>query len=119
MTIKKNQLTNEYYFQEGCYITELWNENTDQDVSVAKARLVAGQSTRKHALKATVERYMVLEGQGLVSVGTEPPRVVRQNDIVFIPAGMTQQIKNTGSADLVFLAICTPRFIEENYLAVD
>ncbi len=29
---------------------------------------------------------------------------------IFIPAGTTQQITNTGEKDLVFYAICTPAF---------
>lgn len=36
-------------------------------------------------------------------------------DVVLIPPGCPQRITNTGSADLVFLAICTPRFMPQAY----
>lgn len=116
--IKNNEKTKEYFFEEGCYITELWNENTDDDVSIARARLAAGETTRNHALRDTIERYLILYGEGIVYVGDDEPRKVQQNDVVLIPAATSQYIKNTGNSDLLFLAICTPRFKAENYLAL-
>jgi mannose-6-phosphate isomerase-like protein (cupin superfamily) len=116
--IKNNQNTREYYFEEGCYITELWNENSDDGVSVAQARLGAGETTKKHALKGTSERYLVLSGEGLVHIGDNQPQTVRQNDVVYIPPSTSQFIKNTGDCDLVFLAICSPRFQTENYVSL-
>lgn len=35
--------------------------------------------------------------------------------MVVIPPDTDQRIANTGTSDLVFLAICTPRFREEAY----
>jgi len=35
--------------------------------------------------------------------------------VVLIPAACRQRITNTGAGDLVFLAICTPRFIYDAY----
>ena len=32
-----------------------------------------------------------------------------------IPAGCRQRITNTGRDDLVFLALCTPRFVPASY----
>ena len=115
MTFKQNKHTEEYFFEEGCYITELWNENSDEKMSVAKARLPAGEKTRVHALRATTERYLILEGEGIVHIGSEQPHKVEKNDVVFIAPDTKQSIKNTGQQDLVFLAICTPRFKKENY----
>ena len=37
-------------------------------------------------------------------------RVVEAGDVVVIPAGYSRRITNIGPVDLVFLAICTPRF---------
>jgi oxalate decarboxylase/phosphoglucose isomerase-like protein (cupin superfamily) len=34
---------------------------------------------------------------------------------VYIPPGCPQRIANIGAADLVFLAICTPRFVRDAY----
>jgi len=117
--IKNNHDTQEYFFDEGCYITELWNENSDEQVSVAQARLPAGETTKAHALHNTVERYLILAGEGIVHVGDNPPHIVSKGDVVLIPASASQSIKNTGDDDLVFLAICTPRFIEANYTSLE
>lgn len=114
MTIKNNQHTEEFYFEEGCYITELWNENTDKAVSIAKARLTPGQTTLKHALINTVERYVILQGEGEVYLD-QSAQTVKQDDVVYIAASHSQYIRNTGQQDLVFLAICTPRFEQKNY----
>jgi len=116
--IKKNHDTKEYFFHEGCYITELWNENSDEQSSVAKARLAAGESTKPHALKNTIERYLILAGQGMVHIGENPAQSVTKDDVVYIPASTSQYIKNTGDTELVFLAICTPRFEEANYISL-
>ena len=117
--IKNNHDTQEYYFQEGCYITELWNENSDEQVSVAQARLPAGERTKAHALNNTVERYLILSGKGVVHVGDNSPESVGKGDVVYIPASASQSIENTGDHDLVFLAICTPPFTEANYTSLE
>lgn len=105
----------EYYFDEGCFITELLNSADDARVSVARARVESGQTTRWHCLTDIHERYLILEGYGLVEVGEEPPRKVEPGDAVQIPPGCRQRISNTGTTDLIFLAVCTPRFIPEAY----
>ena len=116
--IKNNQQTEEYFFEEGCYITELWNENHDGAVSIAQARVRPGETTKKHALKNTVERYLIVKGEGMVFIGGDTPQAVNKDDVVVIPAGTSQYIRNTGSEDLLFLAICTPRFEQENYMEI-
>ena len=67
-------------------------------------------------LKDTEERYVILEGEGLAEVGEEAFEV-SIGDVVVIPAGVAQRIKNTGSNNLRFLAICQPRFLVENYMS--
>ncbi|HDQ41935.1 MAG TPA: cupin domain-containing protein [Desulfonatronum sp.] len=105
----------EYFFQEGCFITEWWNSSEDNAVSVSKARVLPRETTRLHRLKGTVERYIILEGQGRVQVGQLSPKDVASGDVVHIPAGVNQKITNTGTVDLVFLAVCTPRFRPDAY----
>ncbi len=116
--IKNNQQTVEYYFQEGCYITESWNEPQDNAVSIARARVAANQTTKVHYLKNTDERYVVISGTGKVFLDNNAPQTVKPGDVVYISAGTHQSIKNEGSADLVFLAICNPRFTVECYVEV-
>ena len=45
----------------------------------------------------------------------EPPTEVNPGDTVVIPAGMRQRIRNSGEEELIFLALCTPRFVPEHY----
>ncbi|MDG4597484.1 MAG: cupin domain-containing protein [Candidatus Contendobacter sp.] len=100
----------EYFFAEGCFITEWWNGPSDADLSVARARVEPGVTTRWHRLRGVTERYLILEGQGQVDVGNLPPAEVGPGAVVLIPPGTRQRITNTGGTDLVFLALCTPRF---------
>jgi len=109
----------EFYIDEGCYITELSNTADDPEVSIARSRVPAGATTRWHRLRGTVERYVMLEGRGRVEVGAEAAREVGPGDVVHIPVMCRQRITNIGTSDLVFLAICTPRFRPENYEDID
>jgi mannose-6-phosphate isomerase-like protein (cupin superfamily) len=100
---------------EHCYINELRNTDEDPDCSIARARVTPGTTTRRHCLEQTDERYVILSGCGQVTVGTAPATTIQAYDVVHIPAGVPQQICNTGNEDLVFLCVCTPRFRLENY----
>jgi mannose-6-phosphate isomerase-like protein (cupin superfamily) len=109
----------EFYISEGCYIAEWSNTPDDPAVSIARARVPPGVTTRWHRLADITERYVILEGQGRAYVGTDEPRDVGPGDVVRIAAACRQRIANTGAGDLVFLAICTPRFIPEAYEEIE
>lgn len=109
----------EYYFEERCYIAESWNSPHDPDASIARARVKPGVATRLHRLKGVTERYVILEGTGRVEVGDLAPEIVGPGDVVVIPSGTGQRITNIGGSDLVFLAICTPRFTPDAYEDMD
>ncbi len=113
--IRKQNLADEFYTEERCYITELSNSSDDAEASVARARVEPGVTTRWHRLRETAERYVVLSGSGLVEVGDLPARRVSAGDVVLIPPMCRQRIGNIGNEDLIFLAICTPRFRDELY----
>lgn len=108
----------EYFFEEGCFILELLNTPDDPDVSIARARVPPGVTTRWHRLQGIVERYVILSGNGRVEVGEQSPREVAAGDVVSIPAMSAQRIANIGADDLVFLAVCTPRFTHDTYEAL-
>ncbi|MCK5189489.1 MAG: cupin domain-containing protein [Methylococcales bacterium] len=114
-SIKQQKLSNEFHTPEKCYITELSNTSDDPGVSIARARVLPGVTTNWHRLKETSERYYIISGKGLVEVGKLPFQEVNPGDIVIIPPMCRQRITNIGSDDLVFLAICTPRFTNSNY----
>jgi mannose-6-phosphate isomerase-like protein (cupin superfamily) len=110
----------ESWTDEGCYIAELSNSPHDAQVSIARARVPAGRTTRWHRLEGIVERYVILEGRGRVEVeGLGSPRDVGPGDVVLIPASAPQRIASIGGDDLVFLAVCTPRFDKAAYVDVD
>ncbi len=114
-TIERYNPAMEYFIEEGCHITELHNTVEDDGLSIARARLEPGSATRLHCLSQTIERYIIIEGQGSVEIGDQPSADVRPMDVVNIPAGVSQRITNTGETDLFFLCICTPRFKPEAY----
>ena len=117
--VKLYDSAQEYFFAEGCFITELSNVTDDPAVSIARARLEPGKTTRWHYLRDTAERYVVLQGVGSVEVGDLPPQRVTTGDVVIIPPQVRQRISNVGADDLVFLAICSPRFTTAAYVDID
>ena len=117
--IKKCDLSREYYFDEGCYITELSNTSDDASVSIARARLEVGKTTKWHSLSGITERYVILQGAGRVEVGELKPQEVGIGDVVIIPPEERQRITNVGEESLIFLAICSPRFEESHYLSLE
>ena len=100
---------------EGCYVAELRNVEADPNCSIARARVQPGVRTKLHCLRGTVERYVILEGIGEVEIGEGPPVSVSPFDVVNIPTGTPQRIRNIGSKDLIFLCVCTPRFRPDAY----
>jgi mannose-6-phosphate isomerase-like protein (cupin superfamily) len=101
--------------RERCHILELSNVADDPQVSIARARVAPGVTTAWHRLHDIVERYVILEGTAWVEVGDRPGETVVPGDVVQIPAAYRQRIRNMGPTDLVFLAVCTPRFVESAY----
>ncbi|MEM8814851.1 MAG: cupin domain-containing protein [Pseudomonadota bacterium] len=109
----------EYDTEERCFILEMSNSSGDDALSIARARVAPGVTTAWHRVEDTAERYVILEGEGLVELaGLDPARVVA-GDVVVIPANLEQRITNTGQSDLLFLALCTPRFRPERYVHLE
>ena len=61
--IKKQNLKKEFYTSEKCYITELSNTPDDPDVSIARARVEPGVTTRWHRLKGTYRTLFYYQRQ--------------------------------------------------------
>ena len=117
--IRKQDPTQEFWTPERCFILESWNEAADPAVSVAMARVEPGITTQLHALDGIVERYLIVEGTGRVEVAGGEATPVEAGDLVFIPAGASQRITNTGGTDLVFYCICTPPFVPDAYIDLE
>ena len=117
--IRRAQSREEFYTDERCYITEWSNLADDPAVSIARARVEPGVTTRWHRLRGTVERYVVLQGRGRVEVGSLGAQEIGPGDVVLIPAGCAQRIACLGDEPLVFLAVCSPRFRQLDYEDID
>ena len=115
----QNLTEDEYYTKEGCHVRELSNTEQEPDLSIARVRVAPGSVTRWHRLTGITERYVLLEGEGRMEIGERPPQQVGPGDVVRIPPGMRQRIANTGETDLIFLALCSPRFRWIAYEDVD
>ncbi len=113
--VHHQDLTTEFWTPELCYIVEHSNSDNDPEASIARARVEPGVTTRWHIVRDITERYYIQEGKGLVEVGDMAPVEVNPGDVVVIPPSCPQRITNTGDCDLIFLAICTPRFLVEAY----
>lgn len=100
---------------ERCTLTEILNDPASPEASLALAVVAPGVTTRLHAVAGTIERYLILSGEGLVEIAGEAARVV-PGDRVLIPAGVPQRITALGPAPLEFHCVCTPRFRQDNYV---
>jgi quercetin dioxygenase-like cupin family protein len=61
----------------------------------------------RHKHQVQEQIYHVLSGEGLFEFGEEA-RVVRSQDVIFIPPGIEHAFHNTGLESLVFLVITSP-----------
>jgi mannose-6-phosphate isomerase-like protein (cupin superfamily) len=116
--IVKPNPRSEFITPERCYILETWNDDSDPNVSIVRARVAPAVQTQLHALDDVDERYIVVAGEGAMLVGDLPPTPVGPGDVVVIPAGTPQSISNVGRDDLVFYCVCSPRFRPEAYRAL-
>ena len=115
----KQQLATEFLTPERCHILETYNSFAEASLSIARARVEPGVTTAWHAVQGTTERYVIAEGYGRVEVGDLPAANVNPGDIVVIPPATRQRITNTGTTDLIFYCVCTPRFDVANYQSME
>lgn len=100
---------------ERCTIIEILNDPASPEASLALAVVAPGVTTRLHAVAGTIERFVILCGEGLVEIAGETARVA-PGDRVLVPAGVPQRITAIGARPLEFHCLCTPRFRQENYV---
>jgi len=115
---RKTKPATEVWTTERCFITELLNNDSQPEVSIARTRVEPGVTTQLHQL-SVFEWYVIESGHGLMRIGDETPVPVAPGDTVTIPKHTAQQITNTGHEDLVFLCVCAPRFSPERYTSLE
>ncbi len=108
----------ETWTRERCFITELVNDEEQNEVSITRARVEAGVTTELHALSVT-EWYVIESGRGRMRVGDDEAFDVGPGDTVMVPKRTAQQVSNAGSEDLVFLCVCAPRYSQECYTSLE
>ena len=87
----------------------------DSAVSIARARVEPGVTTKAHHLDGIQEIYLIVKGKGRVDIEGLKSAEVVEGDIVVIPSGKSQQITNVGKTDLIFYCVCTPSFMQDRY----
>ncbi|CAN0431519.1 unnamed protein product [Discosporangium mesarthrocarpum] len=76
------------------------------DNALVSAELDAGKTIGGYALSAAEQIWFITEGEGVaVSDGSEAP--LRRGDFVFVPAGTSLSIRNTGADPLSFIGVLT------------
>ncbi|WP_250504722.1 cupin domain-containing protein [Caballeronia sp. AZ7_KS35] len=71
-----------------------------------------GAYVQMHSHKVQEQIYHVLSGEGVLTVDGER-RLVRANDVTYIPPGVEHDFHCTGTDTLVFLVITSPPTDEE------
>ena len=117
--VKRRDRIQEFETEERCLILEVANDDGDEQVSIARARVKPGITTAWHKLNGITERYIIIAGRGRVQIGDSTPLDVHEGDVVRIPADTAQRIENTTEEDLVFYAVCSPRFRQKCYVALE
>jgi mannose-6-phosphate isomerase-like protein (cupin superfamily) len=117
--IKKASDAVEFETDERCFIVEVANDDGDELVSIARARVAPGVTTAWHKLIDTTERYIIVQGQGRVQIGNSEPLDVGAGDVVRIPVDTAQRIENNGARDLIFYAVCAPPFKKTHYVNLE
>ncbi len=117
--IRRGSEIDEFETRERCHIVELSGQASDEEVSIARARVKPGVTTEWHRLNGVSERYIVIAGKGLVEVGGLAPAEVFEGDAVLIPPETPQRITNTGNTDLIFYCVCVPPFHPSCYECLD
>ena len=79
--------------------------------SLAEASLAPGQTTERHYHRASEEIYVVLEGEGDLTIDGER-RQLGAGDAALIPAGAWHEIVAT--SPLRFLCCCAPPYSHDD-----
>jgi cytosine deaminase len=103
---------------DNCLLAELFHPlRIGKDIqcrySIAHAQVPVGVTTLPHRLIRSSEVYYILSGTGIMHIGDEHMEI-GEGQLAYIPPGKVQWIENTGTRDLIFLAICDPLWREED-----
>lgn len=109
VVVKKATELKTFTATDGSTIAEVINPSNDpttEGVSLARAVLPPGASSKPHYLDI-VEIHYVLKGRGVLHAGDWDVKL-EPEVCVYIPPGTVQWTTNTGEEPLVFLCVCHP-----------
>lgn len=106
----------EFATRERVGILEVTTGDDDRTVSIARARVEPGVTAELHSLAGVDERYLIVHGRGEMNLADNDDWIeVGPGDVVLIPAGTPQRIRNPHPEDLVFYCVCSPPFFADCY----
>ncbi len=115
MLIKHEKDCQEIIANDGCRLRELLHPERDAadiSYSLAIAYVEPGKATYQHYLRQS-EVYYIIEGIGRMHI-EEEVQEVQPGDTVYIPKEKNQWIENMGENVLVFAALVSPPWREED-----
>ncbi len=93
------------------------NEAIPLPYSLAFATLATGKSSRPHILQTSSEVFVFTQGTGEIFVGEESTRV-STGDVVHVPMGAKQYIKNDSDGELKFWCIVAPSWSKKDEIVL-
>ncbi len=104
-----------YITKDGSIIRELVHPNAhgSKNQSLAEAIVAPGGATLLHRHHRAEEIYHVVEGIGVMTLGTDSFEMTA-GDSVCIPPGMPHCIRNVGTGELKLLCCCAPPYSHDD-----
>jgi len=98
-----------YLAHGGAVAQMILDQRTLKEIGfLAIARLESGRTIEAH-VDPMEEIYFILAGEGSMSVGLET-RPVKPGDAVWIPAGSSHSLTNSGNGDCLVLVVASPNW---------
>lgn len=110
MHVLKKETAPRYRRPEGItsYLLASPRTGSAQHLTTTLAVLAPGGEQRLHS-HSPEQVYFILEGSGLMTVGSETQRV-GPGDCVFIPSGQPHGLKNDGAVTLRYFSAAAPAY---------
>lgn len=81
--------------------------------SLAHAKLAPGERSLPHRLRSSSEVYLILAGEGCMTINGESV-AVHPGQAVYTPPNAVQSLHNTGDTELVFYCLVSPPWRAED-----
>ncbi len=109
-----------YTTMDGSLIRELMHPEIqgNKQQSIAEAIVAPGSSTLLHKHQKAEEVYHIINGVGMMTLGSEETEI-KTGDTICIPPGTEHMIRNTGKKKpLKLLCCCSPAYSHDDTVLV-